>query len=27
MASSNKNKEDEILTEIDGLFAKEYKKP
>lgn len=27
MASSNKNKDDEILTEIDGLFAKEYKKP
>jgi len=28
MASSNKNKEEEtILTEIDDLFAKEYKKP
>lgn len=27
MASSSKKEDDEILTEIDGLFAREYKKP
>ena len=27
IASSNKNKDDEILTDLDELFAKEYKKP
>ena len=27
MGSSNKQKDDQILSQIDGLFAKEYKKP
>lgn len=27
IASSNKNKQDDILQELDGLFAQEYKKP
>ena len=27
LASSNKNKDDIIMDELDGLFAKEYVKP